>query len=921
MTSTLQRLGFRAIAVALSLCVMMTACAEESTARPDDKKDLASSWVWWEAETPVSHNFPDANKSAYRKSTLDATPLSGGDWLSASPGGLKAYTATYDVQVPETATYTLWIRKFWHHTLFTWSFEDGPSGEVTRDAALVDDVRLRKFVGANWVDAGRVKLEAGRHRFTFTQTIEDPEKGGAAFAIDCFALVPFAWSPRGKLRPGQTSGLTEPGWTAFEPTVDLFTEEALLDLRDRNHAVCGQKGRLTVRDGDFYWAEAPEEPVRFWGQVIGRGQIVATDQGQRQYLRRMAKLGVNMVRLHGKLHGGADDPLAISEAFLERFDRFVATCRENGVYFMVNTFYDHWLRGSEVGGGYSDRGHPNGWQFIHPEGRALWRRWVKTLLDRRNPYTGMRNADDPTIAIVQIVNEDNYFFHTFQPYRSIPVATMRYMEKRYARWLGDKYGSLEKAKAAWDGPDHKRDDPDAGRLGLMRVHALTGAGRRGRDQAAFMVHDYRSMTDGFIAHLRSIGYDGLVNNGNWLSADPRMLEPLDKMANMNASVMSRHGVLWGADEQLEAFYAIREGDSFASRSALHEPWKLPLSELHYNDRAHMVCEPKTTVPNRFRAEWPVLAACWGALQGMDAQMHFAGSLTWLSKTQRWGIDEPVFMGQSPALSLLYREGLVETAPVVIEETCDRQALLDLEGAAFHPLSSMSSGEIQPRDLALLRTGGDRGAGLNPLTLMTGSLQRNIVDDPDKAGLEIDPRVEECIDAKAKTLRSVDGQLTLDWGVGLLRIRSAKAQGAVGFLKRAGTIDLPDMVIDLDNEYASVICVPLDGKTLAESDRLLLTVVTETRNYGRTTEPTTFKPRRAPKPIDGRKITDVGRAPILHREPSGSVRLKHPDADELAVTAVNWNGYRVADCGSADRIELRPDVISYVIHRRPSQADR
>ncbi len=872
-------------------------------------------YVWWEAEDPVSHNFPPAKESPFYIEKLDAEKLSGGDWISANKGNKGApYTATYEITVPKTGTYTLWGRKCWHHALFTWKFENGPEGEVTRDIALLDGRNLRPKVGAHWVDLGPVNLAEGKHRFTFTQTGTDKPKGGGFFGIDCFALIPFAWKPNGKLRPGEVSGLHEEGWTAFEPKIDTFTDKALLDLRNRNHKLCGEKGRAILKDGDIAWAESPEERVRFWGQVIGRSQITASDQSHRQYLRRMAKLGVNMVRLHGAFHGGVEgDPLAISEEYLDRFDHFVATCRENGVYFMVNTWYDHWIKNNLIGE--KGQGHPNGWQFIHPEGRALWKRWATRLFDRVNPYTGMRNSEDPTIAIIQLSNEDNYFFHNFQPYRSIPVSTMQYMEKRFAEWLRGKYGSLEKAYEAWSGQKHKRDNLQEGHMGLLRIHSLVGAGQRGRDQAAFQVYDYRAVTDEFIEHLRNIGYDGLVNNGNWLSADPRILEPLDKLANMNGEVMSRHGVNLRSVTQLEVFYAIGKGDKYKSVSSLYEPWRYPVMEVHYNDRAHMVCEPKASDPNRYRAEWPPIIACWGALQGMDAQMHFAGSINWLSSTSSklWGIDAPVFMGQSPACSLIYREGYIRQAPVVIEEKLYRQSLLDLKGAGFATISTLNADEIQPGDIELVKLGSDDKRGLNPLALMVGSMHREIVDDPAKAGLRVDRRVEQCIDAENKVLRSVTGELELNWGKGLLRILAPKAQGAVGFLAKAGTVDLPDLAVDCQNEYASVLCVSLDGKDLSKSEKILLTVVTEEHDYGYRTKPAKLKPRRGPA-VEGVQISELGSAPIQHLNPEAVIAFKRSDAAQMKVTALDWNGYPVDVTGNARKFQLRPDVIHYIIEK-------
>ncbi len=898
----------------LLICIFMC-----STVFAQEVQQQLGDWVWWEGENTLSNNLPPASESAYRIQNLENPErLSGGDWLSATSGNKgEPYKVSYEITVPKDGTYTFWVRKFWHHTLFTWEFENGPAGEVTRDIALYDYGQLRQSVGASWADIGTVELKAGKQRFTVTQTVSDPAKGGGAFAIDCFALVGFPWVPMGEVKPGETSGLEEAGWTAFEPGVDLFTDSALVDLRDHNHKVCGEKGRLVLSDGDLAWEKALDEKARFWGQVIGSGQIVASDQAQEMYVRRMAKQGVNMVRLHGAFHGGVPgEPLAISDEYLERFDHFVATCKKHGVYFMVNTFYDHWITGQDIGAGHKPKEHPNGWQFIHPEGRALWQQWTTRLFDRVNPYTGLRNSEDPTIAIVQLSNEDNYFFHSFQPYRAIPVETMVFMEKRYAEWLRNKYGDLGSAVAAWGKQTHDRDDIGEERLGLLRVHQLQGSGQRGRDQAAFLVHDYKTITDGFIKHLRDIGYDGIVNNGNWLSADSRVLEPLDKMANMNGEMMSRHGVNLRSVTDLQVFYQIRVGDKYQNVSSLLEPWRYPVMEVHYGGRASMVCEPKASGPNDYRAEWPPVISCWGALQGMDAQMHFAGNLTWLRSNSRklWGIDAPVFMGQAPACSLLYRKGYITQAPVVIEERLHRQSLLDLKGAGFATISTLNADEIQPGDLELVRFEDNDKRGLNPLALMVGSMHRSFVDDPKDAGLFIDERVSKCIDSDAKVVRSVTGELELNWGSGLLRILAPKAQGAVGFLAKAGAVDLPDLVVDCRNEYASVLCVSLDGKDLAESEKILLSVVTEEHDYGYKTKPTTLRPRGKGKPVEGVQITDLGRAPIQHRHPEGTIRFKRDDAKEMKVIAVDWNGYPVAEVGNAESIELRGDVIQYVISK-------
>jgi len=74
----------------------------------------------------------------------------------------------------------------------------------------------------------------------------------------------------------------------------------------------------------------------------------------------------------------------------------------------------------------------------------------------------------------------------------------------------------------------------------------------------------------------------------------------------------------------------------------------------------------------------------------------------------------------------------------------------------------------------------------------------------------------------------------NYGEGVVRVDTPRAQGAVGFLARAGTIKLKDVTIDCGNEFASAIVISLDGEPLAASRKILVQVVTEDKPYGFTT---------------------------------------------------------------------------------------
>lgn len=748
-------------------------------------------------------------------------------------------------------------------------------------------------------------------------------RGASAIAFDCFVLSEGAFFPRGKLQPGETYGRTEDGWFSFEPPPDPFDDSAVMDLRLLNHRYAGEKGYLRASGTDFVF-ERDGEPVKFWGPCIGSGVVLQSKSMVDHFARRMAKYGCNMVRLHGRFHGGVEgQPLAISDDYMDHFNYFVAALKRQGIYLMLNTYYDHFFTVTREMNlpGYRPGATATHFQFIHPRGHQIWRSWVKRLLDAQNPYTGLRNAGDPTIAIVQLVNEDNYFWYTFVPYNNIPGPVIRVLEKRFGDWLVERYGSLQKAREAWGKgcPEVKGDAFEDGRVGLFPSWALRSDHREGRqrylDQARFMTEDLRDVLGGFQRYLKEdLGFRGLVNGGNWKTAMPRTLGPLDKYANAVCDVMDRHGVGWYKGPiKLARSWALNVGDVYRDLSPLRDPEGTPLTDTQYSGKTHVISEPKSPLPNRFRTDWIPLTAVYGLVQGTDAFTHFAGSIYWRQSHGRWSLDVPTHLGQFPATALIFRNGYIQEGPVVVREALKLADLYALKGAAVteaEGLDEMTRANIpEGRRVEVERIGK-----VDPLAYYVGKVVREIAREPGPSRI-MDLR--PFIDRGRKLIRSANGELVWDWDTGLLTINAPCAQGVVGFLREAGPRKTDLMGVSVDNEYGAVLLVSMDGEPLSRSRRMLLQVMSEDRNYGyRTTSVST-------KDTDGDtvkalRITDVGRPPIMVRQMEGTVTIERPDAAELEVVALNVSGYRRHKLpgGSAGRLQIKllPDCFYYVLRR-------
>jgi hypothetical protein len=297
-------------------------------------------------------------------------------------------------------------------------------------------------------------------------------------------------------------------------------------------------------------------------------------------------------------------------------------------------------------------------------------------------------------------------------------------------------------------------------------------------------------------------------------------------------------------------------------------------------------------------------AAYAALQGGDAVFWFAaGSAGWDGLPGKFSIQTPVVEGQFPAAALIYRQGLVRTAPRVVDLQLAVTNLYALRGT---PLPA-------PQNFDQLR-GNDVPPGgtitnvsaIDSLAFLVGRVGVDFLTHgpPQSRIADLSPY----LDRPARRVRSYTGELAWDWGVGRVTINAPAAQGVAGFLHASGPIELDDVRIESPLEYGAVALVALDSRPIAASSRLLLQLASEEQPHQWATEPATGK----------RRLTDRGTLPLLVRNFQGHVSLKRSDAATLTATPLDYNGYRLAgNAARADTIPWRHDVAYYLIEPKGS----
>ena len=696
-------------------------------------------------------------------------------------------------------------------------------------------------------------------------------------------------------------------WVPFTPGEDRFAESAI-DLRFLNEKVAGENGRIVAREGRFVH-EKSGEPVRFWA-VNGPPGSVKDPAELRRVARSLAKRGVNLVRIHGAVFDKEGEPDARK---VQNIVEIVEAMKKEGIYSHLSIYFPLWFRPEATLSwlpGYDGKKHPFATLMFNEAFQAKYRSWWEALLLQAGP-DGKTLVDDPALMGVEVQNEDSFFFWTFNE-QNIPDHQLRILEKQFGDWLSKKHGSIQAALAKWGGLAVKRDAPAEGRLGFRPLWNIANERTaRDRDTAAFLLETQAKFYSETIRFLRKLGFKGLVCASNWATASPEVLGPLEKLSYTTGDFIDRHGYFSCFHKGENAEWSIRNGQVYADRSALRfdpiEPGKTrtfvhPVMDPHYDGKPSMISETTWTRPNRYRSEAPIYLAVYGALQDSDSIVHFAhDGADWNVKPnfwmQPWTLMSPAMMGQFPAAALIYREGLVETGELVAKVALNRNDLLELKGtplpqdAAFDELRLKdvpSGSEVKP------------GQRLDPLLPYVGRTEVRFTDG--QPGVEMNNR-KGSIDHTAKKVISSTGELELDYGRGVLRINGARVQGASGNLRALGKCELGDVILESNLELGHLVVVPLDGKTIGDSRKLLIQVMSEEQNSGWETELLG----------DGKlRIKSIGQDPWVFKALNGTVRFKRADAGQFKVTALDGNGVAVADPGTAREIQLRPETLYYLV---------
>ena len=606
--------------------------------------------------------------------------------------------------------------------------------------------------------------------------------------------------------------------------------------------------------GRFGWARAlPDGHIGFESRsgtqrffsgsfqfAPGNGGFPTRDEARR-IVTQLVRTGYNAVRLQcveQQLMSGRQQDFDFDPEQLDRFQFLLAEFKKQGVYVAIDIAY---IDNGAYGGVFPHRWVRTEHQFrrdllVNDEGRAHWKRLLQAMLGQRNPHTGTVPLQDPALLCLIFSNEGGLVEMAFRAGGGWKSGLPTVYAEPFRTWLLRRYGTEAAWRKAW-GAEAASDESLSVRVNLPERLRTTGA--RQRDFMRFVVELEQDTYRWQAEYARSLGYRGLTtsyNNWAWLHSDitRSVLSVVDQHAyHAHPTGFVDPGAYVPPESSVPGAAAyLRE--LFASRQ-----WGRPFTVTEYGHAFW----------NGFRREASALVPAYAALQDWDLLTQFSENSLQLSLQEpqpgrRSAIfpftisTDPVRRTGERLAALLFARGDVAPARRRLEYRVDAEAALAANGA-WSQLDPAAS------KLGLISAVGlGFGKGSSPGRQVVDALDEFMDDKAGTAyrlmsafaGSGLQRRLRSAGWLDADTVAAIErgrfisdtGELDLDTRAGRFAIETPRT---LALLASTAPDAIGALALVRLSVPALVAASSLDGRSLVQSRRILLFLISDATNTG------------------------------------------------------------------------------------------
>ena len=651
-------------------------------------------------------------------------------------------------------------------------------------------------------------------------------------------------------------------WKQLRSTIDLVPG-GILDFFRPEEAPAGKYGFLRNVGDHFEFENRPGEAVRFYGaNLCFFGAFMDRNDADRM-AEHMARSGYNAVRLHH-----FDELLTLNQAKstdldparLDELDYLVAALKKRGIYITLDFFTLRPVPKTELRNVEPEtiREDIKLLTYVNDSVRDNMYSFAANLMNHVNPYTGLAWKDDPAIAHISLLNENTLF----DLLNLFPESRRQYEEAFRKSPAGQKtYAAAEEEALA---------------------------------RRVFYSELFKKGFRDFRAYLRGLGVRVPVTDFN--CGNTGLIYPIRETFDyVDNHFYFDHPVFLGANWNLP--YQISNRSSMPT---LVEPLPETASSRIFG-KPFTVTEWNFCFPNSYAVEGAFLTGAYAALQDWsglyrfvynDKKENIAGAGAF-ELTMFNVIDDPVRMLSERAGVCFFRRGDVRIAPVAFPAAISRN-LASLPDQDFRMPDAARLGVFFGRVGAVIDGDGDGDGGKLPpgsatiLPLDSGSTARQWpvpVLNPALTGRDFlselarkSGQPETLLQRDPFRLTSVTGEISLEPDNVKFTVTTPNSEGVL--LNGETGAELPFLRIANRDGFAAFLAAAVDGRTLRESERILLLHLTESKN----SEMEFSDSRR-------QVVNRLGKVPVLIRRGNADVTLKR-SLEGFRLYAVDLSGKRI-----------------------------
>ena len=255
----------------------------------------------------------------------------------------------------------------------------------------------------------------------------------------------------GVLAQAQVSGKTPRYFPFVMPLLD--TTPSIVSMAGLNAEPAGAAGRAVIRDGHF--VDAHGDRLRLLGSNLTFGGAFPPKDVAARIAGRMRKLGLNVIRFHHIDTGPAPrgvwlrDFSGLDPEQMDKLDWLVFQLKEHGIYTNLNLHVSRTYPGIPKDTPRTFR-YGKGLDNFHRPFIELQKDYARLLLTHRNAYTGTTYAEDPTVIVIELNNENALTNVGWEALAAMPDSFRNDLKEQWLSWLRERYADTAALRARWN---------------------------------------------------------------------------------------------------------------------------------------------------------------------------------------------------------------------------------------------------------------------------------------------------------------------------------------------------------------------------------------------------------------------------------------------------------------------------------------